>query len=310
MAFLTRHRPNVGLDVGSAFVRVVALRRTREGWSLVAAGEAPRNAPDDPADPNDANVRAIVHRLLDDLKLRRVSVAVAVPAGAAIVRRLSLPTDGLSDLTRQVDFEAEQHLPFAPEEACVSYQVLDRRHRSAGLSTDPTTLDVLLGAARRSEVAERASLVVGRGRRVCVADVEGLALANAFTLNYPDQCDSAWLVHVGHRSTVVCVIDRGELTATRGVGLGAAADGTNAKDLVAAVRQIAAPETPERLFLSGGAWQADGLPSRLRAEFGAPAEPLDPRRRIRTSAASRGADLVGPPFALAVGLALRGRRDA
>jgi len=309
MGFLTRQRPTVGLDVGSAFVRVVALRRTRDGWSLVAAGEAPRAASEDPAGINDANVRATVHRLLDDLKLRRVSVAVAVPAGAAIVRRLSLPTDSLSDLTRHVDFEAEQHLPFAPEEACVSYQVLDRRRRTANRSTDATTLDVLLGAARRSEVAERASLVVGRGRRVGVADVEGIALANAFTVNYPDQCDSAWLVHVGHRSTVVSVIERGELTATRGVGLGAA-DDSNLKDLVAAIRQIAAAENPERLFLSGGAWQADGLSSRLGAEFGAPVEPFDPRRRIRTSAASRGADLVGPPFALAVGLALRGRRDA
>jgi type IV pilus assembly protein PilM len=304
MSFLTRQRPNVGLDVGSAFVRVVGLRRTREGWSLVAAGEAPRS-PDDPG----TDVRQAVQRLLDELKLRRVDVAVAVPAGVAIVRRLSLPADSLTDVPRHVGLEAEQHIPFAPDEASVSYQVLDRRRKAAGRSTDPDRLDVLLGAARRSEVAERTGVVAGRGRRVSVADVEGLALANAFTLNYPDQSDSALLLHIGHRSTVICVVERGELVATRGVSLGVEAL-EDTTELVAAIRQTAASENPGRLFLSGGGWQAEGLSARLGAALCAPVEALDPRRRIRTAATSRGADLVGPPFALAVGLALRRKGDA
>jgi Tfp pilus assembly PilM family ATPase len=223
---------------------------------------------------------------------------------------MSVSADRLSDLPRQIELEAEPHIPFERSEAAVSYQVLDRRHGAASRLTDPATLDVLFGAARRSEVAERVGLAAGSGRRVRVADVEGVALANVFTLNYPDQCDSALLVHVGHRTTVVSVIERGELTASRGVGIGAGAGDAYAKDLVAVIRRAAAPENPGRVFLSGGAWQDEELSSRLRAEFDAPAEPLDPRRRIRTSAASRGADLVGPPFAVAVGLALRGRANA
>jgi type IV pilus assembly protein PilM len=298
MPFLIGQRTSVGLDVGSAFVRAVGLRRTREGWSLVAAGQAPIDDPE-------TDIRTTVQRLLDDLKLRRVHVAVAVPAGAAIVRRLSLPGSSPSDLARHVGLEAEQHMPFSLEDATVSYQVLGRQHEAARRSTDSDILDVLLGGARRSEVAERTGWVRGRGRRVSVADVEGLALANAFSLNYPDQSDSALLLHVGHRSTVICVIERGELIATRGVGLGG-----GAQDLVAAVRQAASPENPGRVFLSGGGWEAEGLSSRLAAEFGAHVEAFDPRRRILTAAASRGADLVGPPFALAVGLALRRKGDA
>ena len=143
-----------------------------------------------------------------------------------------------------------------------------------------------------------------------MADVEGLALANAFTLNYPDHADSALLVHVGHRSAVICLIERGELIATRGIGVGGAElPGRSRRSCVAALRQFAGPDTPDRVFLSGGAWQADGLRSRIASEFGAPVEAFDPARRIRTTSASRGADLIGPPFALAVGLALRRRGD-
>lgn len=299
---LFSHRPNVGLDVGSAFIRAVALRRTRHGWTLVAAGEA------SVADPG-SDVRATIQRLLDDLALRRVNVAVAIPAGAAVVRRLSLPAESLPDLETRVALEAEQQMPVGPDQTSISYQLLQRRQPDDGYLMDEGALDVILGIAKRSEVAERAAFVAGRGRRVGVADVEGLALANAFALNYPDQTDAALLVHVGHRSTVTCLIERGEVTATRGFGVGGAGFPAGIGDLTSALRQFAAPGTPGRVFLSGGAWQTDGLSSRIASEFRAPVDPFDPIRRIRSTPASRGADVVGPSFALALGLALRRTGD-
>ena len=296
---LARQKPSVGLDVGSVSVRVVGLRRTRHGWALVAAGEEPLT--------DSADVRAIVHGLLDSLELRRVSVAVAVPAGTAIVRRLRVRAEALGDLDQRIGLEAEQHMPAAPGETSVSYQLLDRTQDHG--PTGSGALDVLLGMAKRSQVAERASFVSGRGRRVAVADVEGLALANAFTLNYPDQSDSALLLHVGHRSTVACLLERGDLIATRGIGIGGAGFPIAIGDLISALREFAASERPGRLFISGGSWQKDGLLARLASEFSAPAEPFDPMRRIHTTPASRGANLVGPPFAVAVGLALRRKGD-
>jgi Tfp pilus assembly PilM family ATPase len=254
-------------------------------------------------------VRATVERLLGDLKLRRVNVAVAIPAGAAIVRRLALPADSLADLERRVGLEAEQQMPARPEDTSVSYQLLDRRQEGDSQTTRTAALNVLFGAAKRSEVAERTASVAGPGRRVNVADVEGLALTNAFTLNYPDQSDSALLVHVGHRATVTCLIERGELIATRGIGIGGPGLPAAIGDLASALRQFASPDAPARVFLSGGAWQAQGLSSRLASELGATVDVLDPIRRIHRSPAHRGADIVGPPFVLAVGLALRRKGD-
>jgi Tfp pilus assembly PilM family ATPase len=301
MYLLPRRRPTVGLDIGSAFIRAVGLVRTREGWLLVAAAQAA-------VESHGGDLRAAVHRVLEELKLKRVSVTVAVPAGTAVVRRLSVPAGNLRDLSRNVALEVEDQLPFAAGEATVSYQVLNRRRRGAR-GANPEPFDVLLSAARRSEVADRAALATGPGRRVGVADVEGLALANAFTLNYPDQADSALLLHIGRRSTAICVVDRGDLVLTRGIGLGGEALQTDATELLTGVRHLPVPDSPRCVFLSGGGWHMEALVARLRTELGAPVEGFDPLRRIRTSAASRGAQLVGPPFALAVGLALRHKGD-
>ena len=303
MRLLPRRRPSVGLDIGSAFVRVAGLVRTREGWLLVAAGQAT-------VADREGGLRATVQQLLDDLKLKRINVTVAVPAGAAIVRRLSVPAANLRELSRGVALEAEDLLPFATGEASVSYQVLNRRRPRGERRSPAEPFDVLLSAARRNEVADRAALATGRGRQVGVADVEGLALTNAFTLNYPDRADDALLLHVGHRSTVICVVERGELVLTRGIHLGAAAIQADAAELLTAIRHLPLSDTPRQVFLSGGGWHNEPLVLRLRTQIGAPVEGFDPLRRIQTSPTSRGAQLVGPPFALAIGLALRHRRDA
>src|SRR5262245_50337913 len=100
MRVLPRRRPTVGLDVGSAFVRAVGLSRTRDGWLLLAAAQAA-------VDEHARNLRATVHHLLDELKLKRINIAVAVPAGAAIVRRLSVPAGNLGDLSRDLALEVE-----------------------------------------------------------------------------------------------------------------------------------------------------------------------------------------------------------
>jgi type IV pilus assembly protein PilM len=302
MRFLARRRPSVGLDIGSAFIRVAGLLRTRLGWRLLAAGQAQ-------VGERSGDLRATIHQLLDELQLKRVSVAVAIPARSAIVRRLSVPAGSRRDLSHEVAIEAEEHLPFASGEASVSYQVLNRRRPRSEGRDSPEPFDVLLSAARRDEVADRAALVTGRGRQVGVADVEGLALTNAFTLNYPDRADQAVLVHIGHRSTVLCVVEQAELAFTRAIGLGAQALLNDATELVSAVRHLPVPENPRSVLLSGGGWHNEQLVDRLRSQIGDPIEAFDPLRRIQTTTASRGANLVGPAYALAVGLGLRHRGD-
>ncbi|MSO49277.1 MAG: hypothetical protein EXQ49_05145 [Acidobacteria bacterium] len=80
--------PVVGLDLGSHAVKAVALRKSRRGWSLLAAGEAPL-PPRDRVTQEQVSETAAA--LLDTLGLRRAHIAAAVSGQAVIVKRLAPP---------------------------------------------------------------------------------------------------------------------------------------------------------------------------------------------------------------------------
>jgi type IV pilus assembly protein PilM len=74
-------------------------------------------------------------------------------------------------------------------------------------------------------------------------------------------------------------------------------------------RATAPVERLTRIVLSGGAWEAVGLVDLLASEFGAPVDVFDPFRRVTRSSRAIGADVAGPAYAVAVGLAMRQEGD-
>jgi type IV pilus assembly protein PilM len=343
--------PNVGLDIGTSALKAVVLRKSRGNWSLVAAGEAP--IPEHTADGAPADATAVseaINELLDTMRVKRARVAAALSGHAVIVKRLSLPAMGPAELGEAIPWEAEQYIPFDLSEVQLDYQVVN-----AG-DPNKSTLDVLLVAAKKDRIDDRAATIAQSGRRPVVLDIEAFALANAYQANYPERTDPlAALVHVGRNVTIVCLLERGEPVFTRDISIGGQVHedalvrdlGSMGIDELAARRvlhghmpgdvnpeQVAgvlrdatsqlvleirktvdfyratAPvEKLSRVVLSGGAWQAVGLVDMLGSEFGAPVDVFDPFRKIAKSGRSIGADIAGPAFAVAVGLAMRQEGD-
>lgn len=219
-------RPStVGVDIGSSAVKAVSLRKGRSGWSLVAAGEAP--LPDgsmqDGAVADQALVSDTVGQLLDSMKVRRATVASALSGHAVIVKRLALPAMSQAELAEAIPWEAEQYIPFDLTEVQLDYQVVGSK--SAGDKDadkgDKGGLDVLLVAARKDRIEDRAGVIAQSGRRPVVIDVEAFAIANAYQMNYPERTDPLTaLLHVGRSVTVVCLLERGEPIFTRDISVG------------------------------------------------------------------------------------------
>lgn len=211
--------PTVGLDIGSSGVKAVVLRRGRSNWSLVAAGEAP--LPDgsmrDGAVADASAVSDAVGSLLDSMRMRRARVAAALSGHAVIVKRLSLPTMSPAELSEAIPWEAEQYIPFDLAEVQLDYQVVGNGHAEASKSA----LDVLLVAAKRDRIDDRAGIIAQAGRQPVVLDIEAFALANAYQMNYPERTDPlSALIHVGRHITIVCLLERAEPVFTRDISIG------------------------------------------------------------------------------------------
>jgi type IV pilus assembly protein PilM len=212
--------PLVGLDIGSSALKAVVLRRGRSGWSLVAAGEAP--LPDGSIEAGTASdptaVSEAASSLFDTLKLRRARVATALSGHAVIVKRLALPSMSQAELSDAIPWEAEQYIPFDLSEVQLDYQVVTGGGKADAAKS---SLDVLLVAAKRDRIDDRAAVVAQTGRRPVVVDIEAFALANAYQMNYPERSDAlSALVHVGQRLTIVCLLEHGQPVFTRDISIG------------------------------------------------------------------------------------------
>ena len=345
--------PTVGLDIGSSAVKAVVLKKGRGGWSLVAAGEAPMpvGGLQDGATAEPTAVSEAVSGLLDSLKMRRARVAAALAGHAVIVKRLSLPSMSQAELAEAIPWEAEQYIPFDLSEVQLDYQLVNQE----GDATK-TSLDVLLVAAKKDRIDDRAAVIAQTGRKPAVLDIEAFALANAYEMNYPERSDAlAALIHVGRSLTIVCLLEKGEPVFTRDISIGGQVHvdavmrelghtgidelvakrilhgqfpGDVSPEQVAAVlreasaqlvlevrktvdfyRATAPVEKLSRIVVSGGAYQAVGLVDLLASEFGAPVDVFDPFRRVSKPSRAIGADVTGPAYAVAVGLAMRQEGD-
>lgn len=334
--------PLVGLDLGTHAVRAVALRPKRNGWALVAAGEAFVPAGEQATQTELAETAAM---LLDTLGLRRARVAAAVSGHAVIVKRLTMAPMGAQELADAMPLEAEQYIPFPLADVQLDYQLLDGPR-----SLPAEALDVLLVAARRDRVDERVAAMTATGRAPVILDVEAFALANAYEANYADRPEAlVVLVHVGHRGTIVCLLEHGQVAFTRDLNVGGTTyleaigrdlglDPTGAARLLrqehlndeatmSVVRDIhlqlmleirktidfhrasSAVDRVDRVVLSGGACQIDGLKHLLAAELEVEVEVTNPFRQITRPTRAVGGDAAGPAYAVAVGLALRREGD-
>jgi len=325
--------------MGTHAIRAVALRPKRQGWSLIAAGEAPMPYGEDATQTAIAETAAT---LLDSLGLQRARVAAAVAGHAVIVKRLTLPPMSAQELEAAVPVEAEQYIPFPLCDVQLDYEVLD-----SARALPAAALDVLLVAARRDRIAERLAAMAATGRAPVVLDVEAFALANAYEANYSDRSDAlVVLVHIGRRGSIVCLLEHGQVAFTRDLNLGGGAYldalerdlGVSTPDAERLLRQTRLTDDAalgvvrdlhqqlmlevrktldfhrassaiahvDRVVLSGGACQIDGLRGLLASELETDVDVCDPFRHITRPT---GTDVGGPAFAVAVGLALRREGD-
>ena len=165
--------PLFGLDISSSSVKMVEIVDAGKGALRVeryAIEPLPRDAV---ADGNINNLEAVseaVKRGWKRLATRTKHVAMAVPTGAVITKKIIVQA-GLreQELEIQVESEANQYIPFALEEVNLDFQVVGPS------PTGPEEEEVLIAATRKEKVEDRIAVAESAGLKVSVVDVESYA---------------------------------------------------------------------------------------------------------------------------------------
>jgi type IV pilus assembly protein PilM len=169
-----------GLDISSSSVKMLEIGEAGKGVYRVeryVIESLPRDAV---VDGNISNLEAVaeaVKRGHKKLGTRTKHVAMAVPSGAVITKKIIVPAAlREAELEVQVETEANQYIPFALEEVNLDFQII-------GVSANnPEEQEVLIAATRKEKVEDRVAVAESAGLKAIVMDVESYAQMAALAL--------------------------------------------------------------------------------------------------------------------------------
>ncbi|GAB4267286.1 MAG: type IV pilus assembly protein PilM [Deferrisomatales bacterium] len=313
----------VGLDIGSHSIKIVELKHQKSGYELKNFGlsQLPPEAIVDGVIMDSAVVVESIRNLTANLGLKNRNVATSVSGHSLIIKKIQLPLMTESELEEQIQWEAEQYIPFEIDEVNVDFQIL------GPLLDEEGQMEVLLVAVKKDIINDYTAVIAESGLSVQVVDVDAFALENIFEVAYPEFLDkTVVLIDVGAGIMNINVLKAGVSTFTRditvggsvfteeiqkelGVGyeeaevlkLGGHSDQASPADVLEVLRMTtenlvleiqrsldffsatSAEEEVHRVFLSGGSCRVPGLAMAVEERIGIPVEVMNPFRGVQYS---------------------------
>lgn len=205
----------VGVDIGSTSIKVCEVQESRGRRRLTRFGyhELPPETVVEGSIFNSSAVVEGLERLFH--KQRRKNVAVRASGHSVIIKKIEINLMTPEELSEQIGWYSQEHIPFDLSEVHLDYHVLRRREMDA-------MMDVLLVAAKREEITELTNLVKEAGLKPVVVDLDAFSLQNCHEVGYgaPELGQTVVLIHVGASLTTINVLANGTTAFTRDIANG------------------------------------------------------------------------------------------
>lgn len=311
--FRGRHRC-VGVDLGSAYLKLVAVERNPSQWRCCFAASVPTPpgciASGAVADPG--AVAEVLRGLVTKAGLRRQAAVVGLPLAVTTCRRIAIPAGGRRALERAARAAMDRWELDPQRSWTIDWSLL-----AAGPSAAEAA--VLLVAAPTEVVLDYVDCVRAAGLMPIAVDVDAFVLerlargAGVRTGAVLDLGAAHCGVNVlrGGHSTLHASIEHGgriaagdsrlhppQALAAAAPDAGAIAD---VRQLIESVKYEAGDEVLDELWLTGGGAAASEVVDGLLAGLDARVRVIEPGAWMAMEQGAR-----GPQFGVATGLALRG----
>jgi type IV pilus assembly protein PilM len=206
----------IGVDIGTSSIKVLQIRKSSKGYHLLKYGIEPL-PPQSIVDGHVMNHGAVVDALkkvFGDLKISQKEIALSISGNSIIIKKLNLPLMKHEELEEQIQWEAEQHIPFDISEVEIDYNILKEY-------IDSKQMDVLLVAAKKDEIQDLIEVVKEARLRPMVVDIDAFAIQNVYELNYGfSDNETIALLNVGSEFTTINIVYEGISQFTRDISNG------------------------------------------------------------------------------------------
>ncbi|NLW92858.1 MAG: type IV pilus assembly protein PilM [Syntrophomonadaceae bacterium] len=165
--------PGIGLDIGSRKVKIVQLKKTRNGYSLVNFGsiKTPPGAVDSGYIHDPERLGECLGELIVDLKLKNKAVVSAVSGPQVYTRTLVMPRMKPAEQRVAVRYEATTFLPIPVDEAAIDISPLTFFEDEEGKK-----VDLFFVAVRKQQVENLSETCRIAGIKLAAVEIEPLAL--------------------------------------------------------------------------------------------------------------------------------------
>jgi type IV pilus assembly protein PilM len=216
--FFTKKKDLIGIDIGSSSIKLVKLKGVKGSYEVEHIGIAPlpSEAIVDNTLMNSSAVVDGLRSLFDGLGIIKLKdVASSVSGNSVIIRKINLSAMSSEALEEEIQWEAEQYIPFDINDVNIDFQILEPD------DIDPSKMNVLLVASKKDIINDYQSVFAEAGLKLVLVDVDAFAVQNAFELNYDmDSEEVCALVNIGANMMNLNVVKGGVSLFTRDVQMG------------------------------------------------------------------------------------------
>jgi type IV pilus assembly protein PilM len=317
---LSKSKSTIGLDIGSSSIKLLELKESKGGYILQNLGiqPLPPEAIVDAALMNSPVIVDAIRELVDRHKVKTKDVVTSVSGHSVIIRKITLPMMTEDEVEGNIQWEAEQYIPFDINDVNIDFQIL----QSEGHEQE--NLEVLLVAVKKDMVNDYTAVISEAGLNPVIVDVDSFAVENMFAANYPSAMGKVLaLVNIGASKIKINILRDGTSTFTRDISIGGnqyteeiqkqlnvshevaeaikigeiteGYDPQDIKEIVNSISRSIALEVQRSLdfftstsmsghiskvYLSGGCSKIEGLPKIMEDELGIPVEIVNPFNNI------------------------------
>ncbi len=195
------YKKTIALEIGAQSVTMGVFTPSKRGFTLSRYSR--REILLDPVEEGMRMdyVSNAIAEMVKELKVKGEDVHNVVSGQQVFMRFIKLPDIGMDDISEQVGYEAQQHIPFPLEDIIYDYQELASREEGER--------EVLLVAIKKDVLDNLNGQVEESGLKTRAVDCSITSLYNAFRVSYPEETEPVMLLDIGARTTDIIFADAG-----------------------------------------------------------------------------------------------------